>query len=83
MKKFFKKVPALVIVSLIIVLTVAFAVVAANVDSIETWLDYYVNGDESDLTDMDLNGTINILYAILYHKQGVATYPDGYTYGIY
>ena len=83
MKKFFKRVPTLVIVSLIIVLTVAFAVIAANVDSVETWLDYYVNGDTTALTDLDKNGSINILDAILYHKQGTATYPDGYTKGIY
>ena len=83
MKKFFKRVPALVIVSLIIVLTVAFAVIAANVDSVETWLDYYVNGDNSALSDVDNNGTINILDAILFHKQGMAPSLDGFTKGIY
>ena len=82
MKKFFKRVPALLIVSLIIVLTVAFAVIAANVNSVETWLDYYVNGDTT-LTDLDKNGSINILDAILFHKQGTAAIPDGYTKGIY
>ena len=83
MKKYFKKVPALIIVSLIIVLTVAFAVIAANVDSVETWLNYYVNGEDSALTDLDKNGTINILDAILFHKQGTVAVPDGYTKGIY
>ncbi len=83
MKKFFKKVPALVVVSLIILLTVAFAVIAANIDSVETWLDYYINGEESALTDVDNNGTINILDAILFHNQINAPAPDGFTKGIY
>lgn len=83
MKKMFKRVPALIVVSLIILLTVASAVIAANVDSVEIWLDYYINGEESALTDLDKNGKINILDAVLFHKQVTAPTPDGYTKGIY
>ena len=84
MKKFFKKVPAIIIVSLIIVITVAFAVVATNINSVEVWLDYYINGDEnSPLTDLDGDEKITILDAIAFHNNLTVTQTPGFTKGIY
>ncbi|MBR5322757.1 MAG: hypothetical protein IKU48_04360 [Clostridia bacterium] len=87
MKKFFKRVPALIIVSLIIILTVAFAVVAANSTAIGTWLGYVVNDQTGEipagLQDINNNGKIDILDVIFAVNNSSDTVADTYTIGIY
>ena len=73
MKKFFKRVPTLVVVSLIIVLTVVFTVAVANND-VAAWLTDYVMGNAEDI---DENGKINILDAIaLYNNSTIENDPN-------
>ena len=73
MKKFFKRVPTLVVVSLIIVLTVVFTVAVANND-VAAWLTDYVMGNAEDI---DENGKINILDAIaLYNNITIENDPN-------
>ena len=85
MKKFFKKVPAIIVVSLIIIITVAFAVLAANSEAVGTWLEYVVSAQNDNsnipdgLIDLDGNGKINILEVIHSFNKLKVPQPIGFT----
>lgn len=89
MKKFFKKVPAIIVVSLIIIITVAFAVVAANSEAIGAWLEYVISNQNGNgnipngLIDLNGDGKINILEVIHSHNRLAVTQTLGFTDGIY
>jgi hypothetical protein len=82
MKKFFKRVPALVIVSLIIVLTVVSAFAVANSAALGDWLNHLVTGDgklPEGMVDVNNNGKFDILDVLNAYVNPVDANDKGWT----
>ncbi len=95
MKKFFKKIPAFIIVSLIVLITVALAVFASNfvydyngdnqinIKDTKIFMETLVGLDDETISDLTGDGKVNILDVIEFQKNINIQSLTGWTTGIY